>query len=222
MGMHMKLLTQMAFVAALLLFSAQVMATAQTPDKLTVDGKEYPLTTNPLGPYLNKTKWRPPKNAVIWSSNWRGYVASWEIDQNQLVLTKVKIEIEGKNPKSHDSIKQDIRSELFPNQSRVVANWYTGALIVPDGEMTNYVHMGYGSSYSHYQIFRIKSGQVVEHLSMSEKEFDLYKNSKFDAFKSTPEFKKAYSDTKAEIGTMTNEQILDFLKSFYAEEYLSI
>jgi len=101
----------------------------------------------------------------------------------------------------------------------VVADWYTGMLIIPDGELTRYVHMGYGSSYDHYQLFRVKDGKVLEHLSMDEAAFEAYKSTAFQAFRETPEFRSALKETMSK--GMTKARAIDFLQSFNAEVYLS-
>src|SRR3546814_16055167 len=61
-------------------------------------------------------------------------------------------------------------------------DWYSGALIVPDGKRTKYVHMGYGSSYERYQVLRIAAGRVVAHVKLSAGEFERYKAAKSEAF----------------------------------------
>jgi hypothetical protein len=42
---------------------------------------------------------------------------------------------------------RSMMAQVFPDSTRVAATWFTGNLIVPDGERVTYVHMGYGSQY---------------------------------------------------------------------------
>lgn len=197
-----------------------VKATAQLSDRLIVDGKEFALNTNPLEAELQKKQWTPPEEALISSANWRGYLATWEIKGGKLLLKDVTIRVA--DPKnSGDYIRKRITRELFPGASEVFAGWYTGALIVPDGKMTRYVHMGYGSSFDHYQVFRVRAGQVVEHLSMTGAEFEAYKERKFAAFRKTDAYAKAYADVRKEAPDLDKAHAEDFIKSYFAEMYLS-
>jgi len=197
-----------------------VKATAQASDLLIVGGKEFSLNTNPLETQLQKKQWRPPENAVITSANWRGYLATWEIKDGRLFLKDVTIGVsDSKNRR--DYVRKSITQELYPGATEVFADWYTGALIVPDGKMTRYVHMGYGSSFDHYQVFRVRAGKVVEHLSMTGAEFEAYKEAKFAAFRKTDAYKKAYADFRKEAPDFSRAHAEDFIKSYFAETYLS-
>src|SRR3546814_16005637 len=80
-----------------------------------------------------------------------------------------------------DYTPKSILGDLFPStEAPVVADWYSGALIVPDGERTKYVHMGYGSSYERYPVLRIAAARVVDPLKLSAEEFERYKADKLD------------------------------------------
>lgn len=195
-------------------------ATAQIPDTIEIDGKDLPLNTNPLSAQLQARGWRPPDDASQSTANWRGYVARWRIDGDALVLVDATIDVRGsKDDVAYEPRTRSIKAELFPGQTRVVADWYSGMLIIPDGELTRYVHMGYGSSYDHYQLVRVKDGKVVEHLAMDEAAFEAYKSKAFKAFRETPGFRSELKETMSK--GMTEAQAIDFLQSFNAEAYLS-
>ncbi|WP_447940656.1 hypothetical protein [Pseudoxanthomonas mexicana] len=197
-----------------------VKATAQLSDLLIVKGKEFALNTNPLEAELQKKQWTPPANAVITSANWRGYLATWEIRDDKLFLKDVTITVS--DPKEERGMtRKRITGDLYPGAAEVFADWYTGALIVPDGEMTRYVHMGYGSSFDHYQVFRVHAGKVVEHLSMTGAEFEAYKERKFAAFRKTDAYAKAYADFRKEAPDLSKAHAEDFIRSYFAETYLS-
>ncbi|WP_444898098.1 hypothetical protein [Microbulbifer sp. SSSA005] len=203
----------------LLVFSLACLATAQRPDIIIIDDKELRLNTNPLESYLKGINWKPPEEAAIWSSNWRGYVASWEIKDKHLLLSDITIEL---NSDSHEDRKRkSILNEIFPAKTEVVAEWYSGVLIVPDGEMTNYIHMGYASTYEAYQILRINNGVVIEHMRMTEQEFRLYKNKKFEKFKESEQFKKEFENLTNGEHDWSEEEAIGFMRSYYAEYYLS-
>src|SRR5690606_35193900 len=110
---------------ALALLPGTVRATAQQMDRITIDGQELGLQTNPLTPYLRQVEWQPPENVARSSANWRGYLATWAIDGGRLVLTGVTMEVY-----EDREIKEiSILGQLFPDGGTVVAQWYTGALV---------------------------------------------------------------------------------------------
>jgi hypothetical protein len=197
-----------------------VLATAQEPDTIVINNKLLPLNTNPLDKHIKIIGWEPPEVASIWSSNWRGYIAKWEIEAGNLILKEASILLKGGTYK--DQKRQSIVAELFPKKKRVIATWYTGALIVPDGEMTNYVHMGYGSSYENYQVLRIQKGIVIEHLTFSSQQFEIYKERKFQNFKETKKFQEELNQFTTGEDKWSEEDALDYMQSAYAEYYLSI
>ena len=45
---------------------------------------------------------------------------------------------------------------------------------------------------------------------------------KFEAFKQTDEFKSAYAELKCDSQGMSEEQMLGFMASFFAERYLAL
>ncbi len=212
-------LFRVVFVAIFLAFIPRsAEATAQVPDTIIIDGKEYALNTNPLESYLGSREWIPPKEALVSTANWRGYIATWAIDEDRLVLKDATIRIK---VESDVEALKSILTDLFPRTPKVVADWYTGTLVIPDGEMTEYVHMGYGSTYDHYQIIRISSGRVIERLSMNGVEFNKYKNRKFEEFTKSDEYKKARADLLKRSKDRSEDAIRDFMQSFYAEDYLT-
>lgn len=195
-------------------------ATAQAPDVLIVDGKEFALNTNPLESQLEQKQWKPPEEAMVSTANWRGYIATWEVKEDKLFLKEVTILV--KDPKSDEEYRRKvITGDLYPGVPEVHAAWYTGALVVPDGKMTEYVHMGYGSSFDHYQIFRVRAGQVIERLSMTDAQFGVYKEKKFAEFRKTETYKKAYADFLKEAPDLGETHAIGFIKAYFAETYLS-
>lgn len=214
----MTIFARVLMVCLAMAVSPAVSATAQMSDLLIVDGKEFSLNTNPLETQLELKQWKPPEEARISTANWRGYIATWEIKNGKLFLKEVTIRVADPNDE-HGDLAKPITSEIFPGMTEVFASWYTGALIVPDGKMTRYVHMGYGSSFDHYQVFRVRAGEVVERLSMTGREFETYKEIKFAAFRKTENYAKAYADLRKE--EFDEEHAVDFIKSYFAETYLS-
>lgn len=200
-------------------WSAVAGATAQIPDDIVVEGQHFALTTLPLSGYLQQRNDFLPADVSISSANWRGYVASWEISEDALYL--VDVTVETFDQQTRKSQRASVRPKLFPGATRVLAQWYSGVLLIPDGKLVDYVHMGFGSTYDHYRIFRIESGRVTESLSLSQAEFERYRDRKFAAFQQTDEYAKALQDLRKDASELSPQAQESFLKSFYAETYLA-
>src|SRR3546814_15550359 len=78
-GGTMSRLLIITIVALAAMFPAMALATAQIPDRIRIDGKDYALNTNPLTPRPVASGWLPPKEARVSSANGRGYTAAWGI-----------------------------------------------------------------------------------------------------------------------------------------------
>jgi hypothetical protein len=154
-------------VLLLIVCSLTVRATAQAPDVLIVDGKFYKLYSNPLEDYYGKKK-RPQffvePNAKN-SGNWRGYVATWEIINNRLYLTKIDSWFcNNRMIKTKNGCRRVVLQNLFGTKvnNKVAASWFSGSLRVPDGRELQYVHMGYGSIYEREIVFEVVAGEIVK------------------------------------------------------------
>lgn len=151
----------------ILSFSIFVLATAQTPDVLIYDSKTYDLFSNPLESRYNgenrPTFWVSPNTQS--SGNWRGYVATWEIVNNNLYLIKIDSWFCKTSIRTKNGCRQITLRDLFGKtveNGKVSASWFSGSLNVPDGKLLEYVHMGYGSVYERDIIFKVESGKIVK------------------------------------------------------------
>ncbi|MBQ1782013.1 MAG: hypothetical protein II007_00005 [Gammaproteobacteria bacterium] len=169
--------------------------------------------------YLLKRGWSPPKEAAISSSNWRGYLAKWEISRDKLLLKDVTIRVRDNDSGEYSELS--LIDELFKYRGGDLAYWYTGALILPQGKMVEYVHMGYGSRYERYRVIRVARGYVLEDLRMSGEEFEAYRTKKFEEFMKQPQFEALVSSVQSNIKGISREQVIKVMKDFYAEKYLS-
>ncbi|MBK7566223.1 MAG: hypothetical protein IPI31_00195 [Bacteroidetes bacterium] len=136
--------------------------TAQAGERLFYKGEETLMAAEPLNQYLqnrNDIKFISPSTAC-----WRGYFGQWEIKDNKLHLIGLKAYLEG--------YREVDLSYLFPRQKQVIADWFSGKIRVPQGEMLDYVHMGYASLYERDLILEIKNGELInEYVVENEDEF---------------------------------------------------
>ncbi|NQY30055.1 MAG: hypothetical protein HRT69_11360 [Flavobacteriaceae bacterium] len=194
------------------LSKAEDLTTAQYPDKITYNGTEYNLNSNPLEPYFDK---HPDKKPGMSSTAlWRGYVAHFEIIENQLYVTDITRPKYQKDSEGHYEEKWiSIYRMIFRTSEKVKIDWYTGILILPHGKMVNYVHLGYASTYSKYWLLEINNGDFNEARKYKNKEFVKFKKLQFEMFEKTEEYKKLYKEMKE------NDEYNDdkFIKSFISD-----
>ena len=127
--------------------------TAQVPESLAYDGEKLPLRTTPLAPYLGANA----KDEIFQATNtanWRGYVGEWEIADDRLFLVDLKGRLKDGSAAT--------LSTIFPNSDgRVLATWYSGTLRVPQGELIEYVHLGFASRYERDVLIEVREGVIV-------------------------------------------------------------
>ena len=131
--------------------------TAQAREILIYKGKKYGMATEPLEPYIEANDIRF-SSMIECSGCWRGYIGTWSIEDNRLYLIDIDTDDNGKKVKLED---------LFPNQEKVFADWFTGELHIPYGKLMKYVHQGYASLYEKELFLNVQKGIVI-----SEREID--------------------------------------------------
>lgn len=135
---------------------------AQLPDKILFEGEQLDLYSNPLEQFWTNTrKTRPPFITTPECS--RGYIAGWEIRNKKLLLK----EIDGYYVRKFMFFRKPAHyalRKLFPRSKNkpVRANWFSGKLRVPIGDMTLYNHSGYDSRFEKEFIITIREGEVVK------------------------------------------------------------
>ena len=60
------------------------------------------------------------------------------------------------------SVSIDLGSVIPDATTPILANWFTGELRVPQGEMTQYIHAGYASEFERYLVFQVVEGRITE------------------------------------------------------------
>ena len=126
--------------------------TAQIGEILFFKGKEICMVSEPLNQYLKN------RNDIKFISSstacWRGYYGQWEIIDNKLYLIGLKAYIEG-----YREVDLDY---LFPGQKQVFASWFNGEIRIPQGEILEYIHLGYASLYEKDLFLIFENGVLVK------------------------------------------------------------
>lgn len=202
----------------------EVFATAQIPDKLIFENQEYLLHTNPMEGYIKKYPEKKPKNLVINTALYRGYVATFEIINNELFVKDIQIIENEKNPDGTPPIGKwkSIIKEVFSTEESKKVDWFSGILVAPYGKIKKYVHTRYDSTYSKYLLFSAENGVITGFKKLEYRGFKKFKENQFNAFRKTEEYQKVKSDLLEELGEIDEEffdrflenHITDFLLNF--------
>jgi hypothetical protein len=115
-------------------------------------------------------------------------------------------------------------AQVFPDSTRVAATWFTGNLIVPDGQRVTYVHMGYGSQYERYRVVRVERGLAAPARELSHGEFTTFRQTQFEAFRKTTEYRDMLSSeqTKAGADSLKNPADIEgFMYQYAVAEYMA-
>ena len=160
--------------------------TAQFRESIKIDGKKYGMVSEPLESLIAKEfsgskKGFPEGYPTLYPSCtacWRGYTGHWIIEDDQLWLEdmrgsdvddddKIYVEV------AHDELKLlDWRKTFFSyQQGNIKAEWFSGKLVVEMGELIEYVHMGYESTYEKYLLIDIEKGNVISKKTISGEEY---------------------------------------------------
>lgn len=155
-----------------LLFSAgQVFSTGQKPDYLIIGNDTIPIFSNPLNQYLKNNNIDFEKEIIepysivknsdgttieyfSGSNCWRAYVAYWEIENDSLKLIRIE-----------DCCKciplnsEQIIFKIF-GHNNVFADWYTGTITIPRGNLFSGSSMGYNAIYEFEDKIEIENGSV--------------------------------------------------------------
>lgn len=206
------------------LITVKIFATAQIPDKLIFEKKEYKLHSNPLEEYFEKYPEKRPSQESFSTALWRGYVATFEIINNELFVKDIEVMVFVKKADGSSEIEwKSVLSEIFKDNESKKVDWLSGILVVPFGKLKNYVHMGYGSSYSKYLLFSTEKGNITGYKQLKINEYEKFKDLQFQAFKKTEEYKKIKIELMNESKDNNEAFIDDFLRNYivnYTSKFL--
>lgn len=125
--------------------------TIQAGDILSYNGEKTTIATEPLKPYL---KTRSDVSFIYKSTALvRGYIGTWEIKSKKLYLVSLVGFIDNNE-------KVDL-NYLFPNKTEVFADWFSGDIRIPEGELLEKINLGYASVFEKDRILTIKEGILI-------------------------------------------------------------
>ncbi len=128
--------------------------TAQIAECLFYEGTAHAMYATPLSSYLAEHA-DSPKFAQHCTALWRGYVGTWEIQNDRLYL----IDLQG----TLTDGTQVKLATIFPDeQGKIFASWFSGKIRIPQGALLDYIHMGFHSTYEMDIFLSFEQGLLVD------------------------------------------------------------
>lgn len=140
---------------------------AQLPDAIALNSKWMDLFTNPLEAYWEKTGKQKPEFNTLETCK-RGYIASWSIRDNHLILTDIDGDYYASGFFFNKKLTKITLNKIFPKAGKqgVMANWFSGKLRIPAGSMTQYEHRDYNSRFEKEIIITVEKGKVLKMVTL--------------------------------------------------------
>ncbi len=109
-------------------------ATDQVRELIVVDGRYQKLDqfVEPLKPWLSGLPERPWRNEILSTNCWRGYMATWLLENDRLFLLAIHRQGSGKVRWVEVPL-----APIFGEAHPVPADWYTGSFAVPLGSVVS-------------------------------------------------------------------------------------
>jgi hypothetical protein len=149
--------------------------TMQVKERVIYNGEEYGIREEPLRSYIEKYKIKKPRPYECNSGCWRAYVGKWEIKNNMLFLIDMKWEnlnaiyneIIGVKNKDNKIIGMEY---VFPGKTEVFAEWFSGDIKIPQGNLLKSVHIA--TIYEKDLVLEFKNGYLLGSKIVENKEWD--------------------------------------------------
>ena len=108
---------------------------------------------------------------------WRGYIATWKIENSMLYLIEIYANVLGVQSQGHIKCPKNTiyclladeavcMDYFFPDQSKVFADWYSGNLPVHNENTAK--------ADSKYLIFKVDKGHIIEQEQVTAQEYYNY------------------------------------------------
>jgi len=135
---------------------------AQIGDKIFYNGQIHSLASEPLSPYLYSNKIEKLFSGIS-SAYYRGYCASWKIENKKIYLLNIESPISTKGENT-DGVDEPISAmnKLFPVQTEVFADWVNGKIKIQSGKVLQFVNKGYESVYEKNIFLKFENGVLVD------------------------------------------------------------
>lgn len=154
--------------------------TKQIRDILLYNNDEYYLNEEYLENYFKEFQDQKPKIESCFTALWRGYIATFEIRDEQLFVKDIRMY-------SDPKLNLKILNDLFPNNNKF--EWFSGLIRIDafrgeyDDEHPDAI----------FKFLEILNGNLKNVWELNYEDFQAFKELQFEYFKGTESYNKLYS-----------------------------
>jgi hypothetical protein len=135
--------------------------TAQVHEELILNCKKMRMACCPPLPQADPRIITPSpedrkdeEDIIFTTACWRNYIGTWKIKGRKLYLVRLRGRYK------------------IANNRPIFAEWVDHELIIPQGKMLKYVHLGFESKYEKEIRIKIKKGIVIERYTIDNRTID--------------------------------------------------
>ena len=210
-----------------LFVASTVSATPKAADNYLYEGLDYTLyrsgdlhSVYPMETYFSKfPEKRPKAQGLSHSGLRRGYLATFEIVDDYLVLSDLEIQIMGPlAPETNypQVSRQSVLEGLSLEGEPLKIDWYTGILELVRGELLEEAKWLEDLKYKNYTLLEIKNGKLIDKRTFSFKEYERFKEKQYSAFKKTETYRKDV-EKFTEMGSYLRDRVVDYTTRFLVD-----
>ena len=158
--------------------------TFQIRDILYFEGEKYFLEQELLESKIKLDLRLEPKLKGISTDCWRGYVATFEIINSELILTDL-ILVENTN----ELDKEDFLNKLFENNNKQKVVWLNSLIVLYNKVLKfRFPEVPSSHDYEEYIILEMENGNLKDFKLLNLSEFNSFKQKQFNYYISTKEY----------------------------------
>ena len=152
--------------------------TQQIPDILIYKGREIGIDETPLEKYYQAFPEQKPDTPSPMTALWRGYVATFEVVNNELTVRSIDRDLFSSGKKSN------IVEQVFPDSRKF--SWFSG-LIRVDPDRFAYPPETHDMTFEY---LAFDNGNLVYEMSMTLPQLRGFKKRQWEYFKTTEEYQR--------------------------------
>ncbi len=136
-------------------FRAKVLyMTVQDPEVIQLRGEARSMLSTPLCEFLRERALNVLFDDWAMSCLWRGYVGTWEVLDGRLYLVHLGGWLK-------DGTGASIQTVFPSSEGPIFADWFTGVLRIPDGELICEAVGGFDHQYERDIFLAVERGDIV-------------------------------------------------------------
>ena len=186
--------------------------TQQIKDTLTFEGETYDLNTEIVENFFNQFPEKRPKTEISCTALWRGYIATFEIESNELILNDIQW---------LKNIDFELESKLSTIFTTPKADWYSGLIRIDNfrGEFDWEPENGI------FEYLEIAKGNFIKKWTFTYPELQAFKEEQYEYFIISDEVENVYDlyrrnnenglVNKESVNEVIKKHLMDYLTEVY-------